>query len=131
MLYEEMCDGFVHLLPEVVDTQNHTDETECDHWPCYTIYTRCNSFRDCPNGEDEENYIALICNPPSQLCLIPHSYMMTCLSADRVSDGIVDCFGASDERDYCENTNLRFQLTYFWCWNITQCISSFYLYDGN
>jgi hypothetical protein len=120
ILFQEVCDHSVLLLP---DDQNHTDETECDYWPCNTIYKRCNSFQDCPNGKDEENCTASICNPPSLLCVDPHDYKVICLSADRIGDKRVDCLGASDEPDLCRNPDLDPQSYFqFWCWNTTVVI---------
>ncbi|CAF1513010.1 unnamed protein product [Didymodactylos carnosus] len=42
--FHEICHRIIHLLPETINGENHTDETECQYWPCSIIYTRCNLF---------------------------------------------------------------------------------------
>ncbi|CAF4777177.1 unnamed protein product, partial [Rotaria sp. Silwood2] len=61
ILFHEICDRIVDILPVTIDEQNHTDETDCQNWQCNNIYTRCNGIRNCPNGEDEENCVESIC----------------------------------------------------------------------
>ena len=51
--FRTMCDGFRELDPILIDGQYHTDETECEYWPCANRYTQCNRIWNCRNGIDE------------------------------------------------------------------------------
>lgn len=100
--FHHICDRTVHLFPIISDGEHHTDETECEHWPCSNHYTRCDGFWSCPHGEDEQNCTARqICPQGSLACVLPYNYTLTCLSADQVGNGIIDCLGAADEIQHC------------------------------
>ena len=106
----------------MIDGQYHSDETDCELWPCNNIYTRCDGFWNCVDGKDEENCTRSICSPHSLPCVIPHKHTMECLPAAQVSDAIIDCLGASDELQYCQ-MDYDFERTYkFRCWNSTVCV---------
>ncbi|CAF3295748.1 unnamed protein product [Rotaria sp. Silwood2] len=51
--FATICDGFRELEPILIDDQYHTDETECNYWPCDNRYTRCNNIWNCPKGNDQ------------------------------------------------------------------------------
>ena len=48
-----------------IDGRNETGETGCEQWPCKNIYTRCNGWWNCPNGEDENG-----CYQPPSLSFV-------------------------------------------------------------
>ncbi|CAF1073816.1 unnamed protein product [Adineta ricciae] len=127
--FQTICDGFTELLPIQINGQDHTDETECEHWACDNIYTHCNNLMNCPNGADETN-----CHLPSPFncssnefpCVSPITNQFMCISTKQVNDGTVDCLGATDEprlcrtdydsvsydnNFYCENPNSQSCLT--------------------
>lgn len=74
---------------------------------CIEYYELCNSFDDCPDGEDEFNCPC----PITQFeC---HSYNNTsdkCIASDFVCDGEDNCPDGSDEA-YCDCEN-QFRLEY-------------------
>lgn len=57
----ELCDRHEEMFSLISHGQNHTDETDCEHWPCSNFYTRCDGFWSCPDGKDEENCTEKIC----------------------------------------------------------------------
>jgi hypothetical protein len=38
--FQDLCNGYVHLLSEFIDGQNETDKTNCQQRPCINQYTR-------------------------------------------------------------------------------------------
>ena len=116
------CDGFVDLLPLMIDGEMFDDESECEHWSCKNIYTRCDSFWNCPDGSDE-----LDCDPPTvkvthcppneRRCIQPETKRMQCLPLDRFNDGRVDCLGASDEVHLCRSDTIYSRRDLFYCRN--------------
>jgi hypothetical protein len=51
-------DRQLQIFPLLIDERNHTDEPDCEYWPCKNIYTRCDGVWTCSFGEDEENCTA-------------------------------------------------------------------------
>ena len=83
--FQTICDGFTELLPIVIDERNETDETDCDNWICNNIYTRCDGFWNCRNGEDEIGCYqpsSLTCSFDEHLCVSHHDITID-LSLDR------------------------------------------------
>ncbi|CAF4170454.1 unnamed protein product, partial [Adineta steineri] len=130
--FYKICDRIMDLPMVLIDGRNHSDETDCEYWQCNNIYTRCDGFRNCVYGEDEEN-----CTQPVNIkhilfCISPHNYTMKCLPVDQVSGGAVDCFKASFvEFKYRIVPNITFQIYKFRCWNDTKCIEDENLCNAN
>jgi hypothetical protein len=124
--FQTMCDGFTDLLPIMIDGRNETDETECNHFSCNNTYTRCDSFWNCPDGADEINCEwPPICPPLHHMCLSPVFGNLTCLHIKRVNDDIIDCLGASDERQFCLQKEASLPKVRYRCWDADKCIGSF------
>lgn len=131
ILFQEICDGVMQVSSEIIDGKTHTDESECDQWPCSNQYTRCNTFQNCPKGEDEENCATSTCNSRFLSCVNPYNYQLICLPSSRVNDGIIDCFGAMDEPQACGKVNMNSDSPgWFRCWNTTVCLPILYICDG-
>jgi hypothetical protein len=123
ILFNQICDRTVDILPQLIDGQNHTDETNCEHWPCNNIYTRCDGSWDCLNGEDEENCRKSFCPRHFLDCISPYNYTMICLPANQVRNGIIDCLGGLDELQLCQIVDYYDGISYrFRCLNGTACV---------
>ncbi|CAF4043967.1 unnamed protein product, partial [Rotaria sp. Silwood1] len=119
--YPLLCDGYIDIGTNKI--HNETDETDCNWWPCNNIYTRCNRIWNCHNGIDEINCPYLpACPSLFHPCVSPETFNLTCLSIDKAGDGIVDCLGASDERQLCQEEEDYYPGAMFQCWNHSTCL---------
>jgi len=120
--FQTMCDGFTELLP--IHGTNETDETECSYFPCNNTYTRCDGIWNCLNGADEVNCEwPPLCPSFHHMCISILTNNLTCLSIEHANNGIIDCLGSSDERQFCREKNPKSQSCYR-CENTSECIAS-------
>ncbi|CAF4191250.1 unnamed protein product, partial [Adineta steineri] len=130
--FYKICDRIMDLPMTVIDGRNHSDETDCEHWPCNNINIRCDGFRNCVDGKDEEKCTQSIDTKHILFCISLHNYTMKCLPPDQVSGGAVDCFRASfDDFKYLIVANITFQMYKFRCWNDTECMQDENLCNAN
>ncbi|CAF1456727.1 unnamed protein product [Adineta steineri] len=135
-----LCDGFEDRDPLIIDEQTvETDETHCDYriWPCNNTYTHCNGYWNCDNGLDEidcpsnfaHNSEKHSCKTMEHVCISPFTFAPMCLHISLVNDGVVDCLGASDERQLCrkkyKDLSQRYQ-----CSDDDRCFSPNIICDG-
>jgi len=133
--FQTLCDGFTDHHSSLTNNDKivETDETDCDYniWPCDNIYTHCDHIWNCPNGIDELNCSYLfhtspdeeICSPMQHICISPTDLSIRCLDVSQINDNVVDCFGATDERHLCRQTNPDPSYRYR-CPNDYQCLPS-------
>ncbi|CAF4901435.1 unnamed protein product [Rotaria sp. Silwood1] len=131
IVYQKLCNGFVHLLPILINGTNETDETNCDYWPCNNLYTRCDGVWNCLNGDDELHCELNNCPRDTHECISPITHKMMCLPVHQAGDGIIDCLGSTDEREFCrlrhpKNPGIRYR-----CWNDSICIPNVYFCNEN
>lgn len=119
-----ICDSFLDLLPILIDGKNETDETNCHHWPCDNIYTRCDQFWHCVDGADEANCLNSLCPAFQHPCVfLNDTSKISCLPIQKAGDGRDDCLGGTDEQTkYRKYDNIKFY-HFFHCQNDTQTIS--------
>jgi hypothetical protein len=120
ILFQNICDGIVNLLPQEIDGQIHNDETHCSYWPCTNIYTKCNNIKNCPDGGDEYDCVESSCPYTFFPCISAVNYTFICLPMDQFTDNIIDCFGGTDELQNCD-TSLS-EDTILQCSHDTACI---------
>ena len=101
--FRDICDRHPEISPLTIDGQNHTDETDCEQWPCDNYDTRCDGFWSCSDGKDEENCTEQICPSNSYPCVSPRNFSLICLAGNKVNDGHIDCFGSTDELQHCRS----------------------------
>ncbi|UJR07966.1 hypothetical protein I4U23_012245 [Adineta vaga] len=118
--FQTICDGFQELYPLMIDDKNETDETKCEQWECDNIYTHCDGIWNCLYGEDEMNCnsspVLLNCSSDQRLCVTRNTSELTCLSINKINDGIVDCLGGTDEQNLCPPTVI-YRERRFYCMN--------------
>ena len=115
--FPNICDGFTELIPMNINGQDQTDETECQHWQCNNIYTRCDGFWNCLNGEDEVNCqsSSLFNCPLGHRCIAPNMTELMCLSLDKFNDGVNDCLESLDESNRCQLEDFPQRKLNFYC----------------
>ena len=99
--FRSICDGLGEIYFKDVNGRIHTDESECHFWPCNNMYSRCDGFWTCSNGDDEENCSKNSCEKGHHPCISLFNNSLICLSGRHVGDGINDCLGATDEMHFC------------------------------
>ncbi|CAF1427844.1 unnamed protein product [Adineta ricciae] len=125
--FRTICDGYTILKPKFINGRRETDETECEHWECNNIYTRCNHFWNCLDGADEVGCRiepTINCSSNEHICISSQDNKLICISLTKMNDGVIDCLGAMDEfrtsrqeyreqrpRFYCQSQNSAVYLT--------------------
>ncbi|CAF1486415.1 unnamed protein product [Adineta ricciae] len=104
--FQTICDGYTEVIANVLNGQNMTDETECQHWECNNYYTACDQIWNCPKGEDEigcPSDSSFNCSANSHPCIAAHGFHMICLPIEQINDGQIDCLDAYDEPNICRH----------------------------
>jgi len=121
----DICDKYVSHKKIESDGQVHTDETDCEQWPCNNRKTRCDRVWDCPNGTDEKGcwtFSPMKSLSNQYICISILTNEFIYLSIEKMNDGIIDCVGRVDEPRFCSKNTLEMIV---YCENNThyQCIS--------
>ncbi|CAF1121069.1 unnamed protein product [Adineta ricciae] len=128
------CNGFTELLPITIFGKNHTDETDCEYWECNSIYTHCNDYWNCPNGADElhcNRSRLMNCPRNHHLCISMDDYKPMCLPIEKANDGVVHCFGGTDEQHLCrKDYEVEFPDNFYCMGTNASCVSSEKWCDG-
>lgn len=133
IFFHQLCNGIDDDVRQHIAGHNHTDETDCKQWPCSNLYTRCDDYWNCPNGEDEWHCIKSNCSRGLRPCISPTTYKLTCLAQKYVQNQKIDCLGASDEFQMCQTDVAKYSSSYhyrFRCWNDTRCTGATNLCNG-
>ncbi len=97
--FPTICDGITNLLPLLIDGQNETDETGCEHWQCNNTYSQCDGIWLCKNGADEVDCPFTTCPTHHHSCVFSNdSSKVSCLPIDQAGNDADDCVGGTDER---------------------------------
>ena len=116
--YLGICDSSISSEPILIDGQIHTDETECEQWPCNNRQTRCNYAWDCPNGADElDCYTSppINCSSNQHVCVSPHTNDFMCLPIEKINDNVTDCLGDIDESAMCPQSTYLGRQMFIYC----------------
>ncbi|CAF1653429.1 unnamed protein product, partial [Adineta ricciae] len=126
ILFHQICDQHIDFSSsQFLNEQNHTDESNCDNWPCNNIYTRCNGIWNCPNGEDEQMCQILNCSQNSLQCISSLNSTLICLSLNEIENEIVDCIGGIDELHLCSIVDSSKGISsHLRCLNSSTCFQS-------
>jgi hypothetical protein len=121
--FQAICNGIEDRQPELIDGRNETDETDCKNWPCNNTYSRCDGFWSCEDGADDINCPSSTCPQFEHSCVfLNDTSKVSCLPIARAGNGIIDCLGATDERNHCRYEELMYGSMDFRCWNDTKCL---------
>jgi hypothetical protein len=131
--FDHICNGLLEFLP---DANNNTDESDCltTDWPCETYQSKCDGLWNCPDGRDELEcntitLASLYCKNIEHFCIDITSGKYICLPTVNINDGIIQCIGSADEREFCRN-KYPYDLTRrYRCRNSTICISFYSICD--
>jgi len=114
--FATLCDGFLQRSSIVahrvqLNSSGETDETNCEEWLCDNQYTRCDITWNCLNGADEAHCGFSSCKSGYHPCLVAKNTEnqsvadYVCLPLSRAGDGIIDCLGGTDERQFCHDAD--------------------------
>jgi hypothetical protein len=103
-------------------------------WPCDASFFKCDRVWNCPDGRDElgcklVTRSSLYCNNSKHFCLQINTSKPICLSTLEVGDGIIDCVGSFDEREFCRSKYPFEERRRYRCQNSTKCIPINYVCD--
>ena len=121
--FPHICNHVQQFGPILIDGMEHTDESECEQWPCHNIYTRCNGILDCQDGIDEFDChpLSLInCSLRSFVCFSSQTSDYICLSLGNMNDGNIDCIGGIDEAELCQRYPTTTSEGRFYCKTVDQ-----------
>ncbi|CAF1353214.1 unnamed protein product [Adineta steineri] len=128
--FDRFCNGVKEYSYNDHDGIKHDDEEGCEIWLCNNMYSRCDGYWACKDGRDEDNCGHSKCPSGTHACVDPFNYTVSCLPAERVNNGNVDCFGASDEQHECRRLYPPTDISArFRCSTDNECLSSFQLCD--
>ncbi|CAF4624874.1 unnamed protein product, partial [Rotaria sp. Silwood2] len=100
--FPTLCDGYIDYKEKINGVMN-TDEMNCERWQCDNQYTRCDGIWNCPNGTDEARCFHRVCRGIiGHPCLLRNTTEFICLPLQYSNDGIVHCYGATDELSFCQ-----------------------------
>ncbi|CAF1277967.1 unnamed protein product [Didymodactylos carnosus] len=132
LYFSQICNGIV----ETTNSDDDTDESNCEQWPCRTRYTMCDNVWNCKNGSDElyceDSYSTLVCDEfKSHYCLIIDKLEdgVQCLEPQYINEGAMNCIGSTDERQFCRNAYPDNPYQRYRCLNSSLCISPMQLCD--
>ena len=92
LLFFELCNGRKDSHVIRINNRNETDETECDYWPCNNVYTRCDGYKNCPDGNDEWNCTIQDCLLDKTPCIpLITTDKLTCISGSQYRNFKIDC----------------------------------------
>ncbi|CAF1268615.1 unnamed protein product [Adineta steineri] len=129
--FDRFCNGVPEYYYRDHDSIKYNDEEGCEIWLCNNIYSRCDGYWACKDGRDENNCGHVKCHSGTQACVDRINYTVFCLPSERVNNGDVDCFGASDEQQQCRRSYPPTDVSpRFRCSIDNSCLSSFQLCDG-
>ena len=125
--FHQVCNGVIEYA---ADSEQNTDESHClpSEWPCETFYSKCDRLWNCPDGRDElgcslTTRSSLYCNNTEHFCLRSSTGESMCLSPLQIADGIIDCVGSWDEREFCRKKHPIEISRRYRCRNSSICIN--------
>ncbi|CAF3796622.1 unnamed protein product, partial [Rotaria sordida] len=74
--FQNICNGNLDQEIKLIDGRNHSDETDCEYWPCNNLYSRCDATWACSNGKDEDDCIKSDCPYNTRPCISPLNYTL-------------------------------------------------------
>jgi hypothetical protein len=122
--FQSVCDGFDNYFYED-NGQEHTDEFGCENGLCNNMYTHCDGFWACSDGQDEYNCNRTICPLGTYACISSVNYSVICLFSTYVNDRTVHCLGALDEQLECRSAYPWEENSYpFRCSDDYECVQA-------
>ena len=118
--FQTICDGYPHLLANMIRNSTETDEFDCQYWPLVHIYNRCDGFWHTFDGLDELNCDPtplLDCSINHHICISAQTNESICLHMNKANDGIIDCLGAADEPTACQKYTYGSDPRTFYCYS--------------
>ncbi|CAF1513678.1 unnamed protein product, partial [Adineta steineri] len=126
-IYQSRRFVFTHLcnlVPDYEEENHETDETNCEWWPCYTPYTRCDELYQCTNAIDETGCPAFGCAANELKCDIENPVGHRCISHDYIYEKAINCSGIPvPDRRLFYSSNFTNEKNEYLSWKEITCLT--------
>ena len=93
--YSAICIGISN--PNNIE-KDDVYNNDCELWPCFNPYSRCDGFIQCLNGIDELGCSSDICNENEFSCFV--NPKMICIPYDHIYEKPINCTGGHEFLNY-------------------------------
>ncbi|CAF3390101.1 unnamed protein product [Rotaria sp. Silwood2] len=126
---EFLSSTFALLCDDIFDgiyDDDENDESNCEWWPCYNPYTRCDTIFQCANGIDEMGCPNTNCSINELKCNINDPPNSRCIHQAHIYEKPINCSRDNSDEIICRklfySTNLTNEENEYLSWKENTCL---------